>query len=251
MADQLHVRARARGDEAELFRDFNDELMRSVAQVVFDTAPEVVEDACAFAWAKFMESQPDRDRNWRGWLFRVAQRQAWALSRVRWDHVGLRSCEAPIEPWTAVEPSGPGEPQERWLELDDALSILAGLPERLRRIAMLRALGLSHQDIGELTGDSQARVGQLIARANFGIADIRAERAEAEAPLPPRAQRLRELEQNRPDWLVDRIGGTSRSLRKRTQHAIQHRAWRRAALRRAAGRPGSQATSRASRRGRG
>src|SRR3954469_6713224 len=124
----------ARGDEAQLFRAYSDELLRTLARGVTTQSTQTIEDACAFAWAKFMENQPDRDRNWRGWLFRVAQRQAWALSRIGWDHVGLRSCEAPIEPWTAMEPAGPGDPHERWLKLDDALSILAGLPERLRRI---------------------------------------------------------------------------------------------------------------------
>ena len=37
-----------RGDEADLFRDFNDELMRRVRGAVY-TTPEVVEDACAVA----------------------------------------------------------------------------------------------------------------------------------------------------------------------------------------------------------
>jgi hypothetical protein len=32
-----------------------------VAQSVFATTPQVIEDGCAFAWAKFMEHQPDRE----------------------------------------------------------------------------------------------------------------------------------------------------------------------------------------------
>src|SRR3954447_25244838 len=83
----------ARGDEAELFRSYNDELLRTVAANVHHTSPQVIEDACAFAWAQFLQEQPDRDRNWQGWLFRTAQRQAWALNRDESDHVGLRDFE--------------------------------------------------------------------------------------------------------------------------------------------------------------
>jgi DNA-directed RNA polymerase specialized sigma24 family protein len=67
----------AHGDEAELFRQFHATLMRSVARAVGTSTSEVVEDACAFAWAAFLEHQPARDRNWRGWLYRTAERQAW------------------------------------------------------------------------------------------------------------------------------------------------------------------------------
>ena len=72
----------ARGDEADLFRAFHATLMRSVARSVGTSSPQVVEDACAFAWAAFLERQPDRDRNWRGWLYRTAERHAWRLERV-------------------------------------------------------------------------------------------------------------------------------------------------------------------------
>jgi hypothetical protein len=53
----------ARGDEAELFRAYNDELLRIVSRGVRDVSPQTIEDACAFAWAQFMVHQPDRDRN--------------------------------------------------------------------------------------------------------------------------------------------------------------------------------------------
>jgi hypothetical protein len=71
----------ARGDEAELFRAFNDELVRAVSHAVNRSTPQNIEDACAFAWAQFLEHQPDRDLNWQGWMFRTAQRQAWLLER--------------------------------------------------------------------------------------------------------------------------------------------------------------------------
>src|SRR5919204_505986 len=61
--------------------------------------------------------------------------------------------------------------------IEDALSIIERLPPRLRRIAMLRGMGVRPKEIGEITGDSRVRVSQLIARANAEVYEIRAERA--------------------------------------------------------------------------
>ena len=66
-------------DEPELFLAFNDDLIRHVSHAV-RASREDIEDACAFAWVEFLRVQPDREREWRGWLFRTAQRQAWKLN---------------------------------------------------------------------------------------------------------------------------------------------------------------------------
>jgi hypothetical protein len=79
MADRRR-QAPQRGDEAQLFRAYNDQLVRKVAAAV-RASHDVVEDACAFAWAQFLVHQPDRDQEWQGSLFRTAQREAWALLR--------------------------------------------------------------------------------------------------------------------------------------------------------------------------
>jgi len=39
------------GDEARLFAEFNNDLVRSVGRSVH-TSPEVIEDACSIAWAQ-------------------------------------------------------------------------------------------------------------------------------------------------------------------------------------------------------
>src|SRR3954447_11234741 len=78
-----------RGDEAELFRQFNDELMRDVSRHVSCSSAQTIEDACAFAWTQFLEVQPDRGRNWQGWLFTTAKREAWLLERGTYDHEEL------------------------------------------------------------------------------------------------------------------------------------------------------------------
>jgi DNA-directed RNA polymerase specialized sigma24 family protein len=220
----------SRGDEAALFRAYNDELMRTVAGSVHDSSPQVIEDACAFAWAKFLECQPDRDRNWQGWLFRTAQRQAWRLAREVVEHVPLRTSERELGDGrvTAVDLRDRYELRD---SLEDALSILAELPPRLRRIALLRALGLRQTEIGEITGDSSTRVQQLISRANFEIYEVLDERAHAtDGASSPRAARLWELERSPPSWLSARIGRLPRSSRRAIGQSIQRRAWRRAAL---------------------
>ena len=73
--------APARGDEAELFREYNDELVRLGGCNVRCHTRDVIEDACSFARAEFLRHQPSRERNWRGWLYRTAQRQAWLLTQ--------------------------------------------------------------------------------------------------------------------------------------------------------------------------
>jgi DNA-directed RNA polymerase specialized sigma24 family protein len=76
------------GDEAELFVLYNDELRRRVQRAV-NTSPETVEDACSVAWSQFLRHQPDHDRDWRAWLFKTAQREAWALDRARGEMKSL------------------------------------------------------------------------------------------------------------------------------------------------------------------
>src|SRR4051812_35880321 len=85
MADQS-TRPAARGDEAELFRDFHPKLMEQISKSVYDVRPDVIEDACSFAWFQFMSHQPDRARNWQGWMFRTAQREVWRIEREGREH---------------------------------------------------------------------------------------------------------------------------------------------------------------------
>jgi hypothetical protein len=114
--------------------------------------------------------------------------------------------------------------------VQDALSIVGKLPPRLQRIALLRALGLRHAEIGEITGDSPTRVYQLITRANDRIHEILAERHHASEPSSRRAERLWELENDPPEWLTRHIGRVPRQSRRQSGQTLQRRAWRRAAM---------------------
>jgi DNA-directed RNA polymerase specialized sigma24 family protein len=142
----------AQGDEAELFRVFNDELVKTVWHAVGVSSRETVEDACSFAWAQFLQHQPDRDRNWRGWLFRTAQRQAWALEAQSRELQPLREFDWE-DPSLVVGAAGPDTTQIN-RDVQDALSVIAGLRPRLRRIALLRGLWMKYRDIAAITGDS-------------------------------------------------------------------------------------------------
>jgi len=110
----------------------------------------------------------------------------------------------------------------------------------------LRALGHTHHQIGELTGDSATRVHQLVVRASDEVDEIRAERQRGSRAGAPRADRLRELEQHPPEWLIAKIGPSVKLSRKVSGRSEQRRQWRRAALalddyRRAAGAEGFEA----------
>src|SRR5688500_10716447 len=81
-------RAPLRGDEAELFRDYNRQFVRTL-QSRTNAPREIVDDACAFASQQFMRRQPDRDRNWRAWILTTAEREAWRLRQIEASHYSL------------------------------------------------------------------------------------------------------------------------------------------------------------------
>ena len=215
-----------RGDEAQLFREFNDELMLTVAQSVRTDSPQTIEDAVGFAWERFMVYQPERDMNWQGWLFRTAQRQAWLIERQRLDHVAIRDSHRDWESSRAPETTA-----EVHEDVEAALEVLKQLPPRLQRVAMLRALGFKHREISEVTGDSMTRVNVLVRRVNDKLSDLHEDRLREQPPVSSRAGRLRELEQDQPEWLTDRIGPLPGHKRGSfAGESVKRRAWRRAAL---------------------
>ncbi|MDA0168374.1 sigma-70 family RNA polymerase sigma factor [Solirubrobacter taibaiensis] len=223
---KLRPVAPPRGDEAELFREFNDELLLQVAQNVRADSSDTVEDAVAFAWERFMVYQPERDMNWKGWLFRTAQRQAWLLERQRRDHVAIRASHRDWE--FSRSPETKVEVRE---DVEAALEVLKQLPLRQQRVAMLRVLGFKHREISELTGDSMTRVNVLVRRVNDRLSDLHEDRLRQEPPVSGRAGRLRELEQEQPEWLTDRIGALPGHKRGSfAGESVKRRAWRRAAL---------------------
>ena len=215
------------GDEAELFASYNDELMRRVRMAV-RTSDAIVEDACSIAWAQFIRHQPSRHHPWRAWLFTTARREAWALDRQDRETRPLDA--TPQDGWIAVEPADPHNAFDTHDGLDAAVHVLEQLPPRLQRIAFLRATGHRYSEISEITGDSRIRITQLVRRANDHIREALQELEDPVASLPPRAIRLRELEDAPPNWLVREIGQPPVKRKRQRAYATRMLSWRRAAL---------------------
>jgi len=116
------------GDEAELFALYNHELLRRVQRAV-NTSPAIVEDACSIAWAQFLRHQPDRNRQWRAWLFKTAQREAWSLDRARRETKPLAE-ESADGRWWFTEPLDPHDVYRERDELEAAVEVLEQLPPR-------------------------------------------------------------------------------------------------------------------------
>ena len=215
------------GDEAELFRKFNDELMRLIRGSVHEVGHEVVEDACAFAWSRFLVCQPDRDRNWRGWLFRTAQRRAWELARERVATVPLLGPGEEDDRGLAREPADPRDAFRTRLALRRALNAFDRLPDDQKRLVALRGQGYSYQEIKELTGETYAYVNRRLVEADAHLRLLLAD--PHERPPNARVDRLHELERDAPEWLVAHIGRPPAiDTHRSAGTALQ--AWRRAAL---------------------
>lgn len=115
-------------------------------------------------------------------------------------------------------------------DLNEVVAVLGQLPPRLRRIAFLRASGLHYDEIGAITGDSFSRVTTLVRRSNEKLHEAIGEMRTDEQDLPPRARRLRELENEPPIWLLNELGPVPQSRGGRVACAAQRLQWRRAAL---------------------
>ena len=127
---------RLRGDELDLYMEFQDELYRTIRASVFAT-PETVADACSFAWLQFLRYQPPRDGAWKGWMVTTAQREAWRLRAIENRDRDLTDAE--------VKGVLPIDPRDRFAErvaFDSALQQLKRLPPELQRVVLIRCPGL-------------------------------------------------------------------------------------------------------------
>lgn len=163
------------GDEGSLFDALAVELVRVVARLV-NTDPATVDDACQFAWLQLLRCQPNRETV-RAWLITVARNEAIRLDRLR------RHCE-PLsmgehEMGTHSEPPAPNDAYTLAIDLDEALSVLASLPERKRDLYALKVLGFSYEEIGRITGDSYSTVSSYARRRSSEARERQAEEVVA------------------------------------------------------------------------
>jgi len=218
---------RFQGDEPELYLAYNHVLNGLIRRDV-GAAPEDIEDACQFAWIQFFRYQPDRDRNWRAWLYRTAQREAWRLTAVRRSEVRIEPEPRARGRGTTEEPADPRDRLDERVEFLAAMQELSHLSIRMQQTVIVRSQVRKQIEVAEILGVTTARVNYLLRRASEKLDEMATRRSEQERPVAsPRAARLRELEDNPPKWLTEAIGRAP-SRNKTSAYAVL--AWRRAAL---------------------
>lgn len=163
---------RLHGDEAQLYEQHHQQLLRAVGLRV--RGPRVrVEDACAFAWERLLERQPARDHIL-PWLITVATHEGWRLSRLDYRDARLDGRSFAEGPTGRPGPSEEFMPDARTdsqLQLDarDALEQVAQLPPRQRKLFALQLRGFSYQETSAITGDSLRTVDRQLRRAHAQV----------------------------------------------------------------------------------
>jgi RNA polymerase sigma factor (sigma-70 family) len=181
---------RLRGDEAELYAGFSRELIQKLSRSV-RAAPGDIEDACGYAWMQFLRQQPDRDREWRGWLFRTAQRRAWTLNARGYETLHIVGVDE-LGPDRVTEMADPRDRTEERLEFEAALQELRKLPDRLQAVVLMHSQASTHAQVAEVLGVSPRRISQLMQAASAKLRELSERRIENDRPVAsPRAARLR------------------------------------------------------------
>ena len=206
------------GDEHELFVKYADKLHAHVKRTV-RTTPEIIDDACAFAWMKLVSNQPDRATIF-PWLSVVARNKAIELDRMSHRTLGI---DAILLAETLVSRDRGASTKQGLLEVEERLS---QLNPRQRAMVFLQAAGWRYSEIAEDMGVSQSRVNGVLvqAREKFRQMDLR----EME-PTGPRARRLRAIEASPPQYIVASIGRQPR-VNRRTGGEQLRREWKRLVL---------------------
>jgi DNA-directed RNA polymerase specialized sigma24 family protein len=170
-----------RGDEADLFRQHHDQLLRLVSGRV--TAPrEVVEDACSFAWLQLLRYQPERGDQLIGWLRLVAERRAWSL--MRGERRAMRASDMVDEARDdAGDPAAGGTTDPDLAAMLDAratVALLRRLKPQQRTCLILRGQGYTYKQIQEATGHTYTWVNRHVTEGKRALAALIADREGGE-----------------------------------------------------------------------
>lgn len=174
-------------------------------QRLVNTSPDVVDDACAFAWTEFLRYQPDRDKVWRVWLVTTAHREAWRLHRAEARNIPTEVVDEYGDVRSVREASDDRDHVAIRQRLRDALDAFAKVPERRRSVKALQVTGFSYDEIAEKTGLSTTRINHMLTEANAVVRDEQSRLAVDRSPSA-RAERLHTIEHQPPRWLVAAIG---------------------------------------------
>lgn len=158
------------GDESALFLQHHDRLCCLLRRAVHNTDEHTIDDAVSYAFIQMLRYQPDRETVG-GWLYRVAQREAVRLSVASRAYASVEVLLECGDPGlTRTLSHDPIPKAERTAE---ALSVVAGLPER-QRLALARSVaGLSREEIAAETGWSQRTVDRQLVRARARVRSCR------------------------------------------------------------------------------
>jgi RNA polymerase sigma factor (sigma-70 family) len=173
----------------EFYAANSDRLQRAVARKIRGARRELIEDACANAWAILLR-RPDitLDAPGLNWLITVAVNEALALMhRTRGEiPVGAFQAESrghdadDVPPLADTDAPGADELALRRIEHAERVAAFrqAKLKPRERETLVLQALGYSYQEIAKASGSSYTAVNR---RLSEGRARLRALERERDA----------------------------------------------------------------------
>jgi RNA polymerase sigma factor (sigma-70 family) len=160
-----------RGDEEALYRAHHTRLLWLIARDV-GARPQVIEDACAYAWAELLARQPERT-SIVGWLRVVARHEAIRLARSDRPLVSMSAADPdrmPDRTWSTTVPRRSADQQADALE---ALCALASLSERRRTFLAAKVAGYSYDEIAAELGVSWRTVNRQLVRARAAVREAR------------------------------------------------------------------------------
>ena len=153
---------------ARLFAEHHASLFRYLARLTGDA--DAAADAAQEAFVRMVERPPGAGET-RAWLFRVGTNAALESARTRTRRARLLDARPEKAPMGDAPP-GPDEALERAEKRRAVQAALGALPERDRRILLMREEGFSHREIAEAVGTTTGSVGTMIARALDRLAAV-------------------------------------------------------------------------------
>jgi RNA polymerase sigma factor (sigma-70 family) len=163
----------------ELFARYHD-VIRKHVQGVVNTSAENVEDACMFAWTKFLSVEHDQIRDACSWLATVAIHEAFKL-----DRRARRTSPLVTKDGEVVDIADLYDELQRGRLLADAGDVVkaAGLSARQAQILGLQVAGFTYEEISAQTGDSRRTIERQILRARHKLAEALSEHRGAKNPI--------------------------------------------------------------------
>jgi RNA polymerase sigma factor (sigma-70 family) len=198
-------------------------LQRRTAYVI-RTTPEIVDDACSYAWMRFIVCQPRRDSAF-AWLSQVARNEALRLDRLAREQM---SRERSLDDGERAENLAPAnaEKADVALEFRELRDRLLELSPRQREAVLLHAAGWRYPELGERLGIGRSRLSHLISR---GVRRMREMDQREEEPHSPRGRLLRKIEADPPPYILATLGPQPRASLKAGLEAAR-REWQRLVL---------------------